>query len=60
MIVKKCRKCGKLVWFWQDHGEVVGMTKGGKKISVLLCSGCAIRLALKAAVATAYMENEDD
>jgi len=45
MVVRKCAKCGRLVWFWQNRGELELALKNGKSKTVCLCIDCGIKKA---------------
>jgi len=48
MIVNRCIKCGKLVWWFQDSGSIIFTMKSGKEKKVNLCIKCGIKIMTRA------------
>jgi DNA-directed RNA polymerase subunit RPC12/RpoP len=48
MIVKRCIKCGKLVWWFQDSGSITFALKSGGEKKVNLCIDCGIKIMNRA------------
>jgi RNase P subunit RPR2 len=43
-----CKKCKRLVWFWQNSAKVTLALQGGKKRVVHLCFDCGLKIATEA------------
>lgn len=48
MLFRICKKCKKIVWFWDDCGSVTLHLKNGKKKVLHFCIDCGLELAKKA------------
>jgi DNA-directed RNA polymerase subunit RPC12/RpoP len=40
----KCKKCGRIVWFWQSKAAATLTLKNGKKKKIRLCVDCGMLL----------------
>jgi NAD-dependent SIR2 family protein deacetylase len=49
MLFYKCKKCKKVVWFWQSCAEVILVLKSGKKKIIRYCFDCGSKLAKEVA-----------
>jgi len=50
VIVKRCNKCKKFVWWFQGQGELQLELKSGKKIKKTYCYECIIQIINKKSV----------
>jgi DNA-directed RNA polymerase subunit RPC12/RpoP len=41
-LVRKCGRCGKLVWFWESRANISLKTKNGEEKILHLCFYCGI------------------
>jgi predicted nucleic acid-binding Zn-ribbon protein len=53
----KCKKCGRLVWFWQNKAAIDIRFKNGKKKILHHCLDCGMKLAEQAVEASDEKEN---